>query len=106
MISALVSIDSDSELASLDTLLDDDIVTDDRVLCSDELLSGVDLRCSDRTASSVRLHDDGVADERRLESVDRVATGDIVGSWYFDSDFLYEEVGSVLVYAKRMYHKR
>jgi hypothetical protein len=63
MISARVSIDSDSELATLDTLLDDDIVTDDRALCGDELFSGINLRCSDRAASSVRLHDDRIADE-------------------------------------------
>lgn len=101
-----ISVDSDGELTPVDALLDDNIITNDLLLCYDEFFSGVDSGCSKWTTSSVRFHDHWIAEERWLELFDRVTTRHIVWPRYLDSDLCNEEVGSVLVYAKRMYHKR
>lgn len=105
MVAILSFVDSDGKLSSFDTLLDDDIIIENRRLCFEKFSPVFDFFCCERASSSIRFDDEWVAHKGRWKFFYKVSTCDKERTRYFHTDFFYEEIGSVFIDTQSMHHK-
>ncbi len=103
MVSSAIIVDSHGELASLDALLYEDIISLDERLGVCELFPSRHLACRDRAASVVRLHDHRIADKWGYETLDALSTHDEKRLRYFHAELLDEKIGTIFIHTSCMH---